>query len=143
MINRKMDTLALTTAVLLSSCVPFLVLSSICTFVSAIVLFLGQQTSLWNQGILLIILLLALPVSWLSLRVWIDTAIMKHWSTQHDEHACHMFDHSLHELGLITLVQPRDLAQRAGACLGLQKRLLIIIVVQWVLFLIAASGALK
>jgi hypothetical protein len=136
----KTQTLAFTTAALLKSTLPFALLSVICTTISAFAL-LGASTTT-AKIVLAGVLVLAMPLAWLSLRLLFDAQIMGYWAQQGGENGlgdAHQalvdFDQSLTELGVLKSASPRDLLARARGCMGLQKKFLLLAILQWVLFL--------
>jgi hypothetical protein len=141
MIDSKKPMLAFTTAVLLKSSLPFMLLSLLCTAISATSLTLFEHTWAGSRVLLIVVLILALPLAWLSLRTLVDAAIMKQWARGSDEQTYQDFDRSLKELGIAKTIQARDLAARARACLGLQKKLLFTVAAQWSLFVVAMACA--
>lgn len=129
------NTLAFTTAALLASSLPFMLLGLVSTLASAL-MFLSPASA--ESAILLMVaLVLALPLAWLSLRVLLDVQILRHWAKDNSEPACGDIDESLLELGMIKTFQPRDLLTRARACLALQKKLCLLVSAQWAIFLAA------
>lgn len=130
------QTLAFTTAALLNSSLPFMLLSLLCTSVGALAL-LTPATTL-SKILLLVVLLLALPLAWLSLRLLLDAKVMQHWA-QMGSQTCDDFDQSLLELGMIKTLQPRDLIARARGCMRLQKQLLLLAAVQWIICILALA----
>lgn len=135
------QTLAFTTASLLYSSLPFMLLSLLCTLLAgAALLFSGEGGALLvSKMLLLAVLLLALPLAWFSLRILFDARIMQHWAQSANEQACADFDQSLQELGLIKQVQTRDLLVRAQGCVRLQKNLIVLAVAQWIIFILALA----
>ena len=148
------QTLAFTTAALLKSSLPFMLLSLLCTLVAALALVSAApllSELLWNRIlvsklVLLVVLVLALPLAWLSLRIIFDTQILHQWAHTGTEQALpdfthHLasFDQSLVTLGTRNCVAPRDLATRARGCLRLQKQLVVLVAVQWLLVTLALA----
>jgi len=131
------QTLAFTTAALLNSSLPFMVLSLLCTLVGALALLTPATTV--SKILLLVVLLLALPLAWLSLRLLLDAKVMQHWAQPDSEQNYADFDQSLLDLGMIKTLQSRDLITRARGCIGLQKKLLIMTAVQWIIFILALA----
>lgn len=141
MMDNTKPILAFTTAVLLKSSLPFMLLSLLCTAISATSLVLVEHAGAGSQLLLIIVLVLALPLAWLSLRTLVDADIMKRWARGSDEQTYQDFDQSLKELGMVKAIQPRDLSARARACLVLQKKLIILVAAQWSLFVVAIACA--
>lgn len=129
--------LAFTTAALLNSSLPFMLLSLVCTLVGALALLI-PATNL-SKILLLIVLLLALPLAWLSLRLLLDAKVMQHWAHRDSGQTGDDFDQSLLDLGMIKTLQPRDLIDRARGCMRLQKQLLLLAAVQWLFFILALA----
>lgn len=137
--DSKKSILAFTTAVLLKSSLPFMLLSLLCTAISAASLALLENAWTVAQVLFIVILVLALPLTWLSLRTLLDAAIMTRWTSNSDEQTYEDFDKSLKELGLVKATQARDLTARARACLKLQRTLILLVSVQWSLFIMALA----
>lgn len=133
------QTLAFTTAALLNSSLPFMLLSLVCTLLAAAAFLLAGEGAgwLWSKMLLLLDLLLALPLAWLSLRMLFDARIMQHWAQGADEPACAGFDQSLQALGLVKKVQTRNLLARARGCVRLQKSLITLAAGQWIVFILS------
>lgn len=137
--NPSMQTLAFITAFLLRSSLPFMMLSLLATSSAALALLF--VTSVPGKILLLIVLLLALPIAWVSLRIFFDLQIMQKWSESDSEAQCDDFDQGLLALGLIKHTQARDLASRARGCLRLQKIVLALVSVQWIIFMTGVAGS--
>ncbi|HEY6530174.1 MAG TPA: hypothetical protein VIZ65_15915 [Cellvibrionaceae bacterium] len=136
------QTLATTTASLLDSSWPFMLLSLIASVISALALVLAQEGLHTGKILHLSVMVLALPAAWLSMRVLLDLKIMTLWREQHSESAYRSFDESLLALGLIKYPSERDLKARAQGCLRLQKHLIILAAGQWLICVagLACSG---
>lgn len=132
-----MQTLAFTTAALLKSSLPFMLLGLMGTLVSALAL-LTPAANL-SKILLLVVLLLALPLAWLSLRLLLDAQVMQHWAQSGSEQSGADFDQSLLELGMIKTLPPRALAARARGCMRLQKKLLLLAAAQWIICILALA----
>ena len=135
------QTLAFTTASLLLSSLPFMLLGLLCTLLAGAAFLVGGEGVglLWSKMLLLLDLLLALPLAWLSLRILFDAQIMRNWARSANEQVCAGFDQSLQALGLVKQVQTRDLLARARGCVRLQKNLITLAVVQWIIFMLALA----
>lgn len=133
------QTLAFTTASLLLSSLPFMLLGLLCTLLACATFLFSGEGLLVSKMLLLAVLLLALPLAWFSLRILFDAQIMQHWAQSAHEQVCAEFDQSLQALGLLKLVQPRALAARAQGCMRLQKSLIALAVVQWIIFILALA----
>jgi len=135
------QTLAFTTASLLYSSLPFMLLGVMCTLLAgAALLFSGEGDELLvSKTLLLAALLLALPMAWLSLRILFDARIMQHWAQSANEQAPADFDQGLQDLGLVKQVQIRDLSTHVRGCMRLQKNLIALAVAQWIIFILALA----
>src|SRR6187551_2088645 len=131
------QTLAFTTASLLYSSLPFMLLGLLCALLAGTAFLLAAEGMLVSKMLLLAALLLALPLAWFSLRILFDARIMQHWAQSAHEPACAEFDQSLQALGLLKIVQTRDLAARTQGCVRLQKSLITLAVAQWIIFILA------
>ena len=136
------QTLAFTTASLLYSSLPFMLLGLLCTLLAGAAFLFSGEALLVSKLLLLVVLLLALPLAWFSLRILFDARIMQLWAQSENEQACTEFDQSLQELGLVKQVQTRDLLARARGCVRLQKNLIALAVAQWIIFILALAGRL-
>lgn len=131
------QTLAFTTAALLTSSLPFMLLGLICTLAGALALLM--PASMLGKMLLIAVLLLALPLAFLSLRLLLDARVLQHWAQEDAEQCLVDFDQSLLDLGMIKRLQPRNLSARARGCIGLQKKFLILAAVQWIIFILALA----
>ena len=118
-----------------------MLLSLLCTLLAAAAFLLagGGAGWLWSKMLLLLDLLLALPLAWMSLRILFDARIMQHWAQSEAEPACAEFDQSLQALGLVKQVQTRGLLARARGCVRVQKNLITLAAGQWIIFILALA----
>ena len=143
------QTLAFTTAALLKSSLPFMLLGLLCTAIGAAALLtpaIRAHELLLIKSLLVFVLLLALPLAWFSLRLLLDAQVMQHWAQNNSEPTSEDFDRRLAEfdqslvaLGMLKKSQPRDLITRARGCIRLLKQLLTLVAVQWMLCILALA----
>lgn len=130
---KSAQTLASTTASLLYSAGPFMLMSLLATVISALALVISEEPLQASRVLCVGVIMLALPAAWLSMRVLLDARIMTQWAQHDGEPAFKAFDESLLALGLIKSMPERDLIDRARGCLRVQKRLILLAVGQWLL----------